>query len=230
MHNYGGHPFNGHPGTIKDRLADFLIAVGDALNHAIKPDAETRAAVNAIMGKLPASISASISVGTMPTPGRLSASGTFDTALAASEAGPAHTARVARTLRVLEPHCRWLQNPNYNARNQGPGFMAGQCYVLPVGPAANRGLVPSDELLVSVMLMAPGVYYREHAHPAPELYVILTGESFWRRGGEPWRRHGTGALIHHAPHQIHATQADTGPLLCLAIWYNDIAAHARVVS
>ncbi|MBC8240089.1 MAG: hypothetical protein H8E30_06385 [Alphaproteobacteria bacterium] len=214
-----------HPGTIEDRLADFLSAVRDALGGAIKPDADTRVAVETILTKLPMRLP----IHNIPTPGRNEACGTFEAALNASEAGPAHTARIARALRFLEPHCRWLQNPNYTARNQGAKFKAGQAYILPVGPVANHGLTQSGDLLVSTMLMAPGVHYREHVHPAPEVYFILSGESFWRRGEEPWRRHGAGALIHHAPNQIHTTQSDTAPLLCLAIWYRDITSHAKVV-
>ncbi len=214
-----------HPGVIEDRLSDFLCAVRHALDYAIMPDPDTRVAVREILRKLPARTT----VGQTPEPGRNAACATFESALLAAENGPALTANVAKALRVLEPHLKWIQNPNYNARNQGALFKAGQTFVAPLGPSDFGGLVDAGDVLLSAMLMAPGVHYKEHHHAAPELYVILAGDSMWRRGGEPWKRHGAGALIHHASRQVHTTQSGAEPMLSLAIWYRDTASHATVV-
>ena len=136
---------------------------------------------------------------------------------------------LASALRTLEPHCCWQQNPNYNADNQSPEFVNGQAYQAYLGP---EGLADADGLAIFAMLMAPGVHYKEHAHPAEELYFVLSGHAEWLSGGDnggDWLEKGPGSLIHHPGGIIHATRTTTTPLLCLAFWLGNVEQRAKTV-
>ena len=57
------------------------------------------------------------------------------------------------------------------------------------------------------MVDAPGphLHYPAHHHPAAEVYLILAGESLWRRGreGQVWTRRRPGDTVVHRPREEH---------------------------
>lgn len=38
-----------------------------------------------------------------------------------------------------------------------------------------RGVIPQEDILMGVLELAPGAIYAAHAHPAPELYYVMSG-------------------------------------------------------
>src|SRR5215831_1581923 len=95
-------------------------------------------------------------------------------------------------LAALEPQLRWIQNPNYVAAPPSPAFLDNYGYAVLAGPG---GLVESKGIALGLLLLGPGIHYPSHRHPAVEIYVVLSGESDWQKGAEPWRREAPGALI-----------------------------------
>jgi hypothetical protein len=130
-------------------------------------------------------------------------------------------------LAKLEPALRWVQNPNYVAVPPSPEFLESYGYAVLVGPG---GLVASDALALGILLLGPGIHYPSHNHPAVEIYVVLSGEAEWQKGGEPWRREPPSAVIRHDSMVSHATRALADPLLAAYVWRGDLATHARILA
>jgi hypothetical protein len=126
------------------------------------------------------------------------------------------------------PLFHWRQNPNYNAMNMGADFMAGYGYVEFAGPKGALFLAPG--IRVGMLLLAAGLHYPLHAHPAEEVYHPLTEGGRWRRGDEEWRSVPAGRAIHHPPMMPHETKAGDRTLLALYCWRGDTATEARLVA
>ena len=92
-------------------------------------------------------------------------------------------------------------------------FMAGYGYVEFAG--AKDALFRAPDIRVGILLLAGGLHYPLHTHPAEEIYHPLTEGGLWRRGGETWRSVPTGRAIHHPPMIPHETKAGDRTLLAL---------------
>jgi len=134
-------------------------------------------------------------------------------------------AEVADAFAAIEPHCDWLQNPNYSEASLGPGYVDRYGYVELVGPGRP---VESADLLVGLLLLGPGMHYPDHAHPAEEIYHVVAGTAEWWREDEGWRRKGPGAVIHHVPMMRHAMRTADEPLLALYCWTGEVKTYATM--
>jgi hypothetical protein len=132
---------------------------------------------------------------------------------------------VAAALAEIEEFLRWKQNPNYSDRLMGAGYMDNYAYAEIIGP---DGFFPGDDFLLGLLLLGPGLNYRDHHHAAPELYWLLTGPSEWRRGKSDFARREAGETIWHEPHMPHATRTLTQPLLAVWAWTKDVSEAARL--
>jgi dimethlysulfoniopropionate lyase len=130
---------------------------------------------------------------------------------------------VSAALADIEPHLRWKQNSNYSDAVLGEGYMNSYAYSEIIGP---DGFFPGDDYLMGLLLLGPGRHYRDHRHPAPELYWTLTGPSLWRRAPEEYQSREAGSSIWHPPCAVHATRTLTEPLLAVWIWTRDTSAPA----
>jgi hypothetical protein len=126
------------------------------------------------------------------------------------------------------PLFHWRQNPNYDAMNVGADFMSGYGYVEFAGPKDALFLAPG--IRVGLLLLAAGLHYPLHAHPAEEVYHPLTEGGRWRRGDEGWRTVPVGRAIHHPPMMPHETKSGDRTLLALYCWRGDMATEARLIS
>lgn len=133
---------------------------------------------------------------------------------------------VSAALAEVAPHLRWKQNANYTDTRLGEGYMAAYAYCEFIGP---DGFFRGDDFLMGLLLLGPNRYYKDHAHPAPEVYWTLTGPSLWRRTPGDFETRPAGSAIWHAPHVIHATRTTNAPLLALWIWTEDTAYPAKLV-
>ena len=139
--------------------------------------------------------------------------------------GPLHA--VAHAFAAVEPDADWLQNPNYTAAAIGQRFLDGYGYVEFLGPGH---VFDCADLRIGLLLLAPGLTYPEHAHPAEEVYHAIAGTACWWRGdGETgWREKPAGAMIHHPPNVRHATRTLDDPLLAIYCWGGQIGPHAAL--
>ncbi len=130
-------------------------------------------------------------------------------------------------LAALEPHFRWVQNPNYVAAPPDPNFLRNYGYVVLAGPG---GLVEMPSLALGFLMLGPGTHYPTHRHPAVEIYVVAAGHAEWRKGEDPWRIEAPGSVIRHETMVPHATRTLSEPLLAVYLWQGDLKTHARIVS
>ena len=150
-------------------------------------------------------------------------------AAAANRADDAPLSAVLRCFLAVEPMADWQQNSNYTAASIGPAFLDGYGYVEILGPG--RVLDCADARL-GFLLLAPGLTYPEHAHPAEEVYHVVAGTAGWWQDdasgdSEPgWRLRPPGAIIHHRPHVRHAMRTSGEALLALYAWGGDIGPPA----
>ncbi len=134
---------------------------------------------------------------------------------------------VAAALAALEEDLNWRQNPNYSDEAMGqPGYMNNYAYAEVIGP---HGVYPGDDFLLGLFLLGPGLKYPNHAHPAPELYWILSGQSEWRMRDEPFEPREPGETIWHEPFVPHATNTGATPMLAAYAWTRDVRHAALLV-
>ncbi len=87
-----------------------------------------------------------------------------------------------------------------------------------IGP---NGPLTAPECRVGFTLMAPGTFYPLHAHPAIELYLVISGTSGWTTPGAV-RIVAPGQFVLHRSNQPHAMRTFGQPLLALYGWRGDI--------
>ena len=134
---------------------------------------------------------------------------------------------MAAATAALEEDLNWRQNPNYSDEAMGqPGYMMNYAYAEVIGP---HGVWPGDDFLLGLFLLGPGLRYPNHAHPAPELYWILSGLSEWRMRDAPFEPREPGETIWHEPFVPHATNTGATPLLCAYAWTKDVKHAAMLV-
>lgn len=137
-----------------------------------------------------------------------------DSALAAAIAG-------------LEDELHWQQTTGYSDAAMGQaGFMDAYAHTEIIGPT---GCFAGDDFRLGLLLLGPGLHYRDHYHPAPELYWLLTGPSDWKRGAGGFATRQAGEMVWHRPHVVHATRTHDRPLLALWAWTRDVNERARLV-
>jgi hypothetical protein len=103
--------------------------------------------------------------------------------------------------------------------------MDNYAYAELIGP---NGFFAGDDFLLGLLLLGPGIHYRDHHHAAPELYWLLTGPSEWRRGSGDFKMRDAGDVIWHEPSIVHSTRTLRTPLLAVWAWTRDVSEPARL--
>ena len=122
-------------------------------------------------------------------------------------------------------HLAWGQT--YCAEDISPAFLEryGWCELL-----GSRGHFVSDDLALGVLLLGPETAYPLHRHEAEEIYIVLSGTAFWRKGaGSDETPVPPGSVVHHPPWTPHAMRTEAEPLLALYLWRGgDLAQKSRL--
>lgn len=130
-------------------------------------------------------------------------------------------AALAAAIRAAAPWLGWITYDLYPPEEIGPAFGAGHAFA----PIAS-----GEDFELGVFLIAPGVFYRDHAHAAPELYLPLNGPHGWRFSpGAPLVWKPALAPVWNPSHAHHATKVGEVPFLCLYGWTRDILQPAYVL-
>lgn len=136
---------------------------------------------------------------------------------------PALTAAIA----VAAPHLDWISYDLYPPDEIGPDFAAGHAFASLIGEDAP---ITAADFDLGLFLIAPDVLYRDHRHPAPELYAPLTGPHGWRFGpGAALTILPAHQPVWNEPGTPHLTKVGAVPFLGLFAWTRDVALPAQVV-
>ena len=134
---------------------------------------------------------------------------------------------LAAALAGMEDELHWRRSEGYSDDAMGqPGFMDNYAFAEIIGP---HGCFAGDDFRLGFLLLGPGLHYRDHSHPAPELYWPLTGPTDWSRGGGPFTTRQAGEMVWHRPQEVHATRTHDQPLLALWAWTRDTGEPAMLV-
>ena len=120
---------------------------------------------------------------------------------------------------AAKDHLHWkVDDGGYyvDGADVGEGYKTGNMHTLLIGP--EDAPVFSDRYLLGLFLLAPFTLYRDHKHPAPELYVTLTGPTAWRIELVEWEEHEAGHRLFNPSNVAHATRVDETPFLALFAW------------
>jgi hypothetical protein len=123
-------------------------------------------------------------------------------------------------------HLRWVQSASYTDAVLGEGFSKNYAWCEIIGP---QGFFKGSDFLLGFLLLGPHRHYKDHYHPAPELYWPLTAPSDWKKGNGPFTSRQAGEIIWHPSNVIHATITHDKPLLAVFAWTRDVATGARLV-
>ncbi|WP_112310093.1 dimethylsulfonioproprionate lyase family protein [Pseudogemmobacter bohemicus] len=134
---------------------------------------------------------------------------------------------LAAAIGTLARDLPWITYDAYPLSEIGPHFGRVHAFCTLVGAGAAW---PADDFDLGLFLVAPGVLYRDHAHPAPELYLPLTGPHRWRFAPDtPFRPLPAFHPVWNPPLQPHATLTGAVPFLSLFAWTRDVDQPAHVL-
>jgi hypothetical protein len=119
------------------------------------------------------------------------------------------------------PHLPWCHG--YQPHPSRPGLEDCLAWVEIIGPDAP---LRYPGLGLGFVLIAPHTDYPAHAHPAVELYHIVSGDALWTAGEtvEPRR---AGDFILHPSGIPHAMTTAEAPLLTIYTWTGDVMSPSR---
>jgi hypothetical protein len=134
-------------------------------------------------------------------------------------------AELAAAIAAVEDELQWRQSASYSDAVLGEGFTANYGWAEIIGP---HGFFGGDDFLLGLLMLGPERHYRDHYHPAPELYWPLTPGSLWSRDSWQFSEKPQGSTIWHPPMTMHATRTSETPLLAVWSWTRDTATPAKL--
>ena len=135
--------------------------------------------------------------------------------------------RLASAIEPMRPHFNWVTYDAYPRDLIGPRFPKAHAFATLIG---GDGFVPARDFELGLFLIAPKTLYRDHRHPAPELYAPITGPHRWRFGvASPWRELPAHIPVWNEPNAVHATLVGDVPFLGFFAWTRDVNLPASVV-
>ena len=135
-------------------------------------------------------------------------------------------ADLAAAIAAIEDDLCWRQSASYTDAILGEGFGDNYGWAEIIG---SGGFFEGDDFRLGLFMLGPQRHYKDHYHPAPELYWPLTGPSDWKAGAGGFASRAAGEIIWHIPWKVHATATDTTPLLAIWCWTRDTDTPAKLV-
>lgn len=134
---------------------------------------------------------------------------------------------LAQAIAEAAPYLTWKPYDSYPIAEIGEAFAKGQAYASLIGEDAT---IPAKDYDLGIFLIAPHLLYRDHHHPAAELYAPLTGPHGWRFGPHtPLIVKPAHVPVWNEPDRPHMTKVGPVPFLCLFGWTNGVKEPAVVL-
>ena len=162
--------------------------------------------LNSLLADWPPDVSACRSV----LPGDLPVLSWMPAAVSAAHESSVH---IVKMLASVAPRLAWGQT--YSAEDFGSGFLERYGWTELIGL---RGPIASDRIACGFLMLGPEIEYPQHSHEAEEVYVPLTGPTYWMRANEDWGARTPCRPIYHASRVPHAMRTENVPLLALYLW------------
>ena len=92
-----------------------------------------------------------------------------------------------------------------------------------VGP---DGLVKSEAVRLGLYGMLPHSEYGVRTHPAEEIYIMLAGECFWKRGDAPYSCERPNGRSYHPSLMPHASKTEDQAFMSVYAWVGDLSTES----
>ena len=92
-----------------------------------------------------------------------------------------------------------------------------------VGP---DGLVKSESVRLGLYGMLPNSEYGVRKYPAEEIYIMLAGECFWKRGDAPYSCERSNGRSYHPSFMPHASKTESQAFMSVYAWVGDLSTNA----
>jgi len=157
--------------------------------------------------------------------GRAPICGSFDEALGLATKngnGP-----LAEAIAQARSTLAWVTYDAYPRELIGPRFPKAHAFVSLIGAGAPFA---AEDFDLGLFLIEPRTLYRDHRHPAPELYAPITGPHRWRFGiDDPWQTLPANVPVWNEPERVHETLVGAVPFLAIFAWTHDVNLPSKVV-
>ena len=125
---------------------------------------------------------------------------------------------------------KWnVDNGSFYNKNSDVGndYLNGNMNTELIGP--RFGHFKSEELRLGLFLLEPNIFYKDHKHEAPELYINLTNGTEWRFGNSGWQFQEPGSIIYNEPFKEHAMRVNENPFLSIWCWPKNSSSECILV-
>lgn len=128
-------------------------------------------------------------------------------------------------LGAISKDLEWGQT--YNVADFGSNFLENYGWTILFGPNAPFRV---DNFLSGFILLGPRIEYPRHSHSSEEIYLLVSGQSYWSLGDEDWREYEVGSAIYNPPWRVHGIRTTAHhPLLLAFAWTNTTLEKSRIV-
>jgi hypothetical protein len=134
---------------------------------------------------------------------------------------------LASAIAAAAPMLPWGTYDAYSPDEIGVDFADNHAFASIIGETA---ALPSADYYMGLFVITPHFVYRDHRHPAPELYAPLTGPHGWRF--EPDAALAVQPAhqpIWNEPNRPHLIKVGAAPFLCIYAWTRDVSEPAQVL-
>ena len=125
------------------------------------------------------------------------------------------------------PICKNIMRMSFDWRppetSADPLYAAHSVFKSHVELLGPDGLVKSEKVRLGLYGMLPNSEYGLRTHPAEEIFVMLAGESYWKRGDAPYVCEGSDGRSHHPSMLPHATKTTDKAFMSVYVWIGDLS-------
>ena len=114
---------------------------------------------------------------------------------------------------------KWnIDNGSFYEKNSGIGkrYLNGNMNSELIGPI--NGNFKFGDFRLGLFLLEPNIFYKDHKHEAPELYLNLTNGTHWRFDDMIWEEKNAGSIVYNEPNMVHAMKVNDNPFLSIWCW------------
>jgi len=86
-----------------------------------------------------------------------------------------------------------------------------------------RGLVYADHVRIGLYGMISDAACRIRMHSAEEIYIMVAGSVWWKRGDDDFCQHNPGSRSHHPSMMPHANRTEERAFMSIYAWQGDIS-------
>ena len=128
------------------------------------------------------------------------------------------------------PELKWsIDNGSFYPIDSGisENYLNGNMNCELIGP--ENGIFHSTDFRLGLFLLSPNIFYQDHNHKAPELYLNLSNKTKWRFNCKKWQNFEEGSLIYNKPWKIHAMRVFDLPFLSIWCWPKNSSEKCRLI-